>query len=196
MPPRSSGIKKRSALDIVVQKPKKPASDTKPNRLTVNGIRSTVYNPVSVPLNEIRLPQLLGPYMNSLNWKSRPQFTQLWQSDAVLDMTDCRFGSVPKGSVLSYQLTSCDSDAGDSTSTSVVSSTSSFALPELSDFVTSRLADLSSDFLSKFNSLVINQEQAAELLMTRDQTNSEDWHKLRKNRLTASIFKKICFSSW
>lgn len=96
-------------------------------------------------------------------------------------LVHCRFGLVPKGSVLSYQqsLTAKKSDI----------SAPAFNFPYLQYPPT--VLDESQQL--HFDSLQITDEQSKEFeLQTGEQSFCKDWYQLRKFRLTASNFKSIC----
>jgi hypothetical protein len=44
-----------------------------------------------------------------------------------------------------------------------------------------------------YDSLSVDKEQYLEYeIHTREQSSTKDWHRLRKNRVTASKFKQVC----
>jgi YqaJ-like viral recombinase domain len=49
---------------------------------------------------------MMVPYFSTLQWKDRPQYSQLWtaSSHSESEYVDSQFGPVPKGSLLSYQM--------------------------------------------------------------------------------------------
>ena len=197
VPPRTSGIQTRQIADIIVQKPKRrkedqQSDDTKRKRPGLDGIQSTLYNPVETPLHEIDLPSLLCPYFNSLEWKNRPQWSQIWSPGTDLPLVETKFGLVPKGSLLSYHLADNQSTNGDIVLNGGNPSTPPFALPDLTNYVTEFLP-LNHDVQGKYNSLFVTDEQSIEYeQLTKEQSNNPEWKKLRQNRLTASNFKRVC----
>ena len=124
--------------DVTIQQPKRPRSSTEPptRKRVVDGISSTAYNAVQCPLLQIRLADKLMPYCSSLAVTEQPQFVQLWDCNSNRPTVESKFGPVPKGSLLSYQM---PVRAANSDSVIVVDSSLSppwFALPDLSSFVT------------------------------------------------------------
>ncbi len=196
MPPRSAGIQQRSVQELTIQKPKRPdagSTQRRTKRTCVQGVGSTLYNPVSAPLAAIQLPNMLCPYFNSLEWKHRPQYSQLWQADCSIPNIDSTFGLVPKGSVLSYQQACVATDSGNVVVCETALTPDPFIFPDFSYIVADRIAGLTEDLLRKFSGLIVSVNQAAEYEMaTRQQSNSNEWHKLRMDRITASQFKRIC----
>jgi hypothetical protein len=170
------------------------ASATRKRRKIYDGVASKLYNPVSAPLVNINLPSMMCPYMESLEWRSRPQFSQLWDLKFNSDLTvvDSKFGAVQKGSVLSYQQANTLIENGDLITDHKVPHLPSFTFPDLSDCVSGFLP-LNFDLAGKYNSLYVSDAQSKEYeLQTRTQSESVEWHNLRKNRITASNFKRVC----
>ena len=141
----------------------------------------------------MQLPQTLCPYFSSLDWKHRPQFSQIWlPSTCNATLIDTKFGKVPKGSLLSYQLASSHVANGDIILNEDVTLAAPFALPDLSSNLQGFLP-LARDIQMKYNSLFVTEEQSIEFeRITRDQSDSAEWKKLRQSRITASNFKRVC----
>ena len=87
-------------LPLHVQKPKKKKISRK--QTSVDGVSSTLYNAVAQPLMSIEMSKAMLPALSSLNPK--PQCVQLWNNLQNPEGVNTIFGTVPKGSVLSYQL--------------------------------------------------------------------------------------------
>jgi hypothetical protein len=154
------------------------------------GVRSTAHNPVQAPLAEVDLPRMMVPYFSTLQWKDRPQFSQLWTASSHSDSqyVDSQFGRVPKGSLLSYQMRTAETIV---TSVNVVLPPA-LSYPDLSGYVMGYLP-LSEQIACVYDSLFVSDAQSRDFEeLTRAQSETVDWHKLRKNRLTASKFKRVC----
>lgn len=194
IPPRLSGIKHRAVTDICVQKPKKPCISTtlKTKRVSSEGIKSTVYNPLQVPLNSISLPCKLSPFFNSVCPTERPQFAQLWNANDSLEMVKFKYGNVPKGSILSYQLPVCSVESGQIVTVNCDELPPDFVFPDLSTYVKCHFP-IDIAYINLYKSLFVSDVMSREFEeVTRGQSSTEEWHRLRKNRLTASIFKRVC----
>jgi len=173
-----------------VQKPKPPAESHRKRQVT-EGRRSTLYNPIRTSLADIRLADQLCPYFDTLSWPERPQFSQLWDIDSTHAAVDSTLGSVPKGSVLSYQQPVCIS------TDSIIFHPGAPAVP---DFTPSDLSDflkpffpLTRDSSIKYHSFDVSDTQIRDYeFMTRSQSDSDLWHSLRRKRITATKMKDIC----
>jgi hypothetical protein len=194
VPPRMKGIHARSVSQMTVQKPKKPSAGvvTDRKRTITEGIKSSLYNALQDPLGSINLPQPMCPYFDSITPPERPQFSQLWNSSATSSLVPCKFGSVCKGSVLSYQMPPCNSDDGDVIMISGVEPPPPFVLPDHSSFLLQFLP-VEGNLANHYNSLFVCQTMCRDYeQLTRSQSATEEWHRLRKNRITSSNFKKVC----
>ena len=180
----------------MVQKPKKTteATVTGVRRPTTDGVVSKLYNPLDVPLLQLDLSHQLCPYMDSVPPATRPQFSQLWNASAAVDIdtVECVFGAVPKGCVLSYQQPKICTVSDDRIVVPDAPDPPKFTLPDLSSHL-QPFMPLPSDVAYNFFSMEITLEQSHEYEMaTRKQSDCDHWHKLRKNRITASTFKRVC----
>ena len=128
MPARISGTQSRPLISVIIQKPKKlPTFNA-----VAEGVRSTAHHSVKTLLSEISLPHNMMPYFLTLAWKDRPQYSQLWDTRNELTFTDSLFGSIPKGSILSYQQKKSDSVL----ITTEISQLPLMIYPDLSSFLT------------------------------------------------------------
>jgi len=116
---------------------------------------------------------MLRPYFSSLDWQHRPQFSQIWlPSTCNVTLIDTKFGKVPKGSLLSYQLVSSHVANGDIILNEDVLLAAPFALPDLSLYLQGFLP-LGRDIQMKYNSLLVTEKQSIEFeRVTRDQSDS------------------------
>ena len=88
--------------DIKILKPTVPENDSPPQKRKCCGVSCNVYNPLNVPLCELRIRDQLMPTL--LAHDPASQWLHLWsvgENDAT--PVSSQFGSVPRGSVLSYQ---------------------------------------------------------------------------------------------
>ena len=151
----------------------------------ITGVTPKLYKPFKQSLAELDVLAALGPLIED----SSPErgFLIMWPEEGQdTPLVNCRFGLVPKASVLSYRqpLT-----AKKSLNVNSDISDPDFSLPTLS-FPPIMLEENQQLY---FDSLQITDEQSKEFeLQTREQSFSKDWYGLRKFRLTASNFKCIC----
>jgi len=194
IPPRVSGIKHRAVTDMCVQKPKKPVVSTavKAKRVSSEGIKSTVYNPLCVPLHSFSLPSTFCPFFNSVCREERPQFSQIWDASKSLELVKFKFGDIQKGSVLSYQLPASTLETGQIITSHCYEMPPQFSFSDLHCYFNSHLP-IDSAYINLYNSLFVSDVTSREFEeLTRCQSSSDEWHRLRKNRITASTFKRVC----
>ena len=100
-------------------------------------------------------------------------------------MVETKYGLAPRGSVLSYQ----QQQTSKRSSENLAHPVPNFDLPDLG-YQPTVFAEKE---LLHFNSLKVSLDQSLEYeRMTQDPSMCQDWHQLRKYRLTASNFKAIC----
>ena len=173
-------------MDIVVQRAKRPSSNSSTEakkKRKVTGVNSKLYKPFRQPLRSLNMPKALIPIFEEHDPK--PGYLRIWPDDGEdVPLVASKFGDVPKGSVLAYQqpLPKIMPDPN-------AAHAPEFVLPVLPcpSIVLSERQQLF------YESLSISREQSIEYeVLTREQSSSRDWHRLRKNRLTASNFKSVC----
>lgn len=140
--------------------------------------------PFEEQLASLNVPSTLNPLFDKLDPK--PGFLRIWpEEDEDIPLVETKYGLVPRGSVLSYQQQQTSKRSSENPAHPVPN----FDLPDLG-FPPTVLTEKE---LLHFNSLAVSLDQALEYeQITRDQSMSRDWHRLRKYRLTASNFKVIC----
>lgn len=68
----------------------------------ITGVTPKLYKPFKQSLAELDVPAALGPLIKDSN--PEPGFLRIWPEEGRdTPLVHCRFGLVPKGSVLSYQ---------------------------------------------------------------------------------------------
>lgn len=173
-------------MDVVIQKAENPSqqpTQVKKKR-KVSGVTCTVYKPFEEQLASLNLLSTLNPLFDKLD--SKPGSLRIWpEEDEDIPLVETKYGLVPQGSVLSYQQQQTSKRSSENPAHPVPN----FDLPDLG-FPPTVLTEKE---LLHFNSLAVSVDQALEYeQITRDQSMSRDWHRLRKYRLTASNFKVIC----
>ena len=173
-------------MDVVIQKAENPSQQPTQvkKKQRVSGVSCTVYKPFEGQVSSLNLPSTLSPLFEELDPK--PGFLRVWpDKDEDIPLVETKFGLVPRGSVLSYQ----QQQTSKKSSENLAHPVPNFDLPDLC-YQPTVLAEKE---LLHFNSLKVSVDQALEYeRMTRDQSMCQDWHRLRKYRLTASNFKAIC----
>jgi len=154
---------------------------------SIDGVQSSLYNPLGDDFPPTTFIEQFQKEM-VLNC-TETQFSKLFNLPSEIATTECQFGPVPKGSPLSYQQ-------------KVVPDYSNITkLPQSEDFPPLPLTILSLQTYSKVltrkeaiyfegHQLSLQECHAIEE-QTRDQSKSPYWEKLRKTRITASIFKRV-----
>ncbi len=171
---------------ITPSKRKQPNVQPKPKRRKVSeGIQSTLYNPVKSPLDQLNFLQAMSASLQAESHK--PLFLQLIGND----QTDAssKFGQVPKGSILSYQVKPSTENEGVVINASVEPSVPKFEHVSLPTSVHKPLCEADKEY---YDGLSVTDSQADEYEeLTRTQNQCPEWHRLRENRVTASNFKRV-----
>lgn len=187
IPNRVDGICARPVMDVTVQKMKTPKQQsTQPKKKrNISGVTCTVYKPFQQPLHSLNLPELLTPSFS--NHPFKPGFLRVWpDEDEDIPLSVSRFGVVPKGSVLSYQQPATN-DVPIHNHPNICVPEFTFPIISYPDVVLTEKQQLFYESLS----VTVQQSREYEKL-TREQSLTKDWHRLRKYRITASGFKNVC----
>ena len=139
-----------------------------------------MYKPFKEQIASLNLPSTLSPLLGP-----KHGFLGIWpDKNEDTPLVETKYGLVPRGSVLSYQ----QQQPSNRNSDNLAYPVPNFDLLDLG-YQPTVLAEKE---LLHFNSLKVSLNQALEYeRMTRNQSMSQDWHRLRKFRLTASNFKAI-----
>ena len=179
------GIQPRPLSEVIIEKLTCPTDNPPKKRKKVSGVSQKLYKPFNESLAELNIPAALAPLIK--NACPEPGFLRIWpEEEQDTPLVQCKFGLVPKGSVLSYQQPPSPSKSlYDKREISVPYF--NFTCLSFPPTVLEEKQQL------LFESLKITEEQSKEFeLQTREQSFSKDWYRLRKFRLTASNFKSIC----
>ena len=167
----------------------KPGSSSKPKKRKITeGVLPKAYCPVQQPIPSSTFASSLVEQMTAIN--SDAQILKVLQSNSTDSEVVSKFGSVPKGSVLSYQQKPSPSAHSD-----IVHPQHPETLPELQmptlDMNYSTV--LNHNELSLFMGLYVDDDIATEIeRQTRDQSHNKKWHDVCENRTTSSVFKNVC----
>ena len=200
IPPRTHGIKRRAISQIRILKVARPdeakrrksssrgASPRPRRRHATDGVNSTLYNPIATPLSDLNCIGAMTPTLETEPHK--PLFLQLTGNRQPPVLVECKFGDVPRGSVLSYQTKPVQtSHDGNIIKIANAPNLPPFDCCPLQHFFQGPLTQTDSAF---FDGLDVNTNQSHEYeQLTRNQSECPDWHRLRENRLTASVFKRV-----
>lgn len=172
------GIQPRPLSDVIVEKLTCPTDNPPKKRKKVSGVSQKLYKPCHESLEELNIIAALAPLIG--NTCPQSGFLRIWpeeEQDTLL--VHCKFGVVPKGSVLSYQQPPSPSKS--------LYDKSEISVPYFNFTCLSfppTVLEEKQNF--KFESLKITEEQSKTFeLQTREQSFSKDWYRLRKFRLTA-----------
>ncbi|CAC5390005.1 unnamed protein product [Mytilus coruscus] len=170
--PRGEKVKGNTADDVIVV-----GYDTKSPYRQPRGLRSTLYNPIKVPLPPVAdLCSAISDIDNSCLLLS------VTSHHNTSNMIETRFGKYPKGSPISYQqkisshfiLNVSDAD---------------FPLLPLENMMENELhLVLEQKKSTSLDSICVTAEESHSIeKMTRLQSIDPKWHAIRKDRLTASV---------
>ena len=210
--PRTAGVSPECLQDIQIRKPElKPE---KGKKRSIDGVQCSLYNPIGTNFPPKKFIKDFQKEMTTVF--PGTQFSKLFETDTATDTTDttdttadttdmtdtdtdtadttdtavteCKFGLVPKGSVLSYQQTL----APDYSYIRNIPQSEEFPKLPTTICLQNYSAALQRKESLYFEGLQISLQESHEIEeQTRDQSKSPYWIKLRKSRLTASKFKRV-----
>ncbi|XP_076116381.1 uncharacterized protein LOC143083892 [Mytilus galloprovincialis] len=168
--PRGQKLHGEKAANIVVQ-----GYDREDPQRATKGIKSTLYNPI--PGNEaINVNDLLGQV------KDMDILFDTVVTEHRTELVQTEFGKFPKGSILSYQ----QKMASDYL-LNLMDNNSFPELPLKNVMINNFETVLMKDQLKKYDSLKVTLLESKEIEEgTRLQSNDPKWHKIRRDRITAS----------
>lgn len=154
--------------------------DSRNSQRQTRGIHSTLYNPIPSNYGELPLTELCNN-LEAID-KSCLLLSVVNPEDQTRD-TATKFGNFPRGSPLGVQ------QKANSEYILNILDCEDFPNLPAQNFMTNNLAVLLDHSKSvKFDSLSVTEEQATEIeKMTRLQAQEPRWHKIRQDRITASI---------
>ncbi|KAK6490660.1 hypothetical protein HHUSO_G5263 [Huso huso] len=192
IPQRTKGLNPKPVHTIKISK-LKPLNNikrkkSKKQRIS-EGILPTLYCPVHIPIPGLAFAEHLQSNLSSIN--SEAQFLKLLPNPLnPSQLSQTKFGALSHGSVLSYQQKELQSPSSDLIYITDVPVFPPFPLPsQTSNFCTV----LGRSEIDYYAGLQLDLEIAKQLeIETRDQSSSKTWHAVRAERLTSSVFKRIC----
>ncbi|KAK3106870.1 hypothetical protein FSP39_001733 [Pinctada imbricata] len=173
--PRGEKLAGTASNNVTVQgyNAKNPYKETR-------GIRSTLYNPIPTTIHNLPFTQLC---LNLEKIDKSCLFLTVFNVDDQESNTETKFGKFPKGSPLAVQhklqteyiLNILDAE--------------DFPKLPVKNFMRNRLSIvLGQQKLVRLESMKVTNEQSAEIeSMTQLQSKDPKWHKVRRERVTASI---------
>ena len=200
IPRRTAGFCTRPIHDITVKSVKRqlisPSTSTNSTngvspfpakrRKVSEGVRSTMYNPVNVPLCDLKIGDKLTPLLQTV--EPRPQILDVLD-DEEANIVNSRYGPVSFGCVLAYQQPPVVESDESVITLQDVGQPPDFILPDLPMF---HIGDMSDSERVFYGGLCISRSESLEIEQaTRSQAGCPEWHKLRKPRLTASLIKRV-----
>ena len=181
------GIQPRPLSEVIIEKLTCPTDNPPKKRKKVSGVSQKLYKPFNESLAELNIPAALVPLVKNACPESG--FLRIWpEEEQDTPLVQCKFGLVPKGSVLSYQQPPSASPRKSLYDKREISVPYfNFTCLSFPPTVLEEKQQL------LYESLKITEEQSKEFeLQTREQSFSKDWYRLRKFCLTASNCKSIC----
>ena len=188
IPQRSEGVSPMDVSQISISKVKAGSSSKPKKRKITEGVLPKVYCPVQQPIPSSTFASSLVEQLTAVN--SDAQILKVLQSDSTESEVVSKFGSVPKGSVLSYQQK--PSPPADS---HIVHPQHPETFPELQmpTLDTNYSSVLNHKELSLFMGLNVDNDISTQIeRQTRDQSHNKKWHDVREHRITSSVFKTVC----
>jgi hypothetical protein len=175
--PRTAGVKPECLQDIIIRKPEFKVKKKK--KWSIDGVQSSLYNPIS---KQFPPSQFVKDFQKAMITEfPETQFSKLFDpTEAAVDLTECKFGIVPEGSVLSYQqkLTPDFSN--------IVKIPQSEKFPNLPIQICLQTYNtvLKEKELTHFDGQQILSSESHEIEKeTRDQSNNPHWIELRKKQI-------------
>ena len=169
--------------DVTIQRVKMPTTSTKRS----DGIRSNLYNPIPNVIGDLDVVEKLRTAIK--NFPSVQLHSALPASNDVCKVS-CKFGDVPKGSMLSYQQRVKLSNKPKVHINIEAPDPPSFTLPPVNQTYSTVLTMSQQHFIDGLK-LSLGQANLYEK-ETQNQADDKLWHELRAQRLTASKFKDVC----
>ena len=174
---------------MLVQQVKPPSKDVKEKRKArrVDGVRSTLYNPIPEQFGEL---QIIDSMKDIFKQFDDMQINSILRETDNLDFVNSKLGKVACGSVISYQqrqnITSdpkiqinVDGPEAPAFDLPVLENQYAF-VPTLQE-------------LNFIEGLSVSLEQSCLYEEeTREQSDTQKWHDLRAQRLSSSKFKDVC----
>ncbi|XP_030271599.1 uncharacterized protein LOC115580976 [Sparus aurata] len=181
--PRTAGLKPVPIEKVVVTRPKQ-------NRRTEGGIRSILYKGVVGDLLEMSLLNIGDTYQD-FDVLEKPLAATMGIT-VEKTLVETVFGLAQKGSVLSYQQPVVPSKI-----ITIHKAVPPYPAMPREDYRLSprrcvHVCNEKEDL--HITSIMVTQDMALKIeATTRDQAASQEWHLLRKPRITSSHFREVCF---
>ena len=190
VPQRTAGINPREVQEVLVQQVKPPSKDVegKKKARRVDGVRSTLYNPIPEQFGNL---QIIDSMKDIFKQFDDMQINSILPESDNLDFVNSKLGKVAGGSVISYQQRQIiTNDPKIHMNVDGPEKPPAFDLPVLEnqyEFVPTL------EELNFIDGLRVSQAQSCLYEEeTREQSDTQKWHDLRAQRLSSSKFKDVC----
>ena len=190
VPQRTAGINPREVQEVLVQQVKPPSSDApaKKKARRMDGVRSTLYNPIPEQFGE---PKIIESMRDIFKQYDDMQINSIVPETDALDFVDSKLGKVACGSVISYQQRlNTTNDPKIHMNIDGPEHPPPFDVPSLENNYSAvpTLAEI--NFIE---GLCVSLAQCGLYEEeTREQSDTQKWHDLRAQRLSSSKFKDVC----
>ena len=188
VPQRTAGINPCEV--VLVQQVKPPSSDapSKKKVRRIDGVRSTLYNPIPEQFGE---PKIIDSMKDIIKVYKDMQINSIVPETNRYDFVDSNLGKLACGSVISYQQhQNTTNDPKIHMNIDGPENPPAFDVPSLENhyLFVPKLAEI--NFIE---GLSVSLEQSCLYEEeTREQSDTQKWHDLRAQRLSSSKFKDVC----
>ena len=190
VPQRTAGINPRDVQEVLVQQVKPPSSDapTKKKVRRIDGVQSTLYNPIPEHFGEAKIIDSLKDIFKEYE---DMQINSIIPETNRSDFVDSKLGKVACGSVISYQQRqNTTNDPKIHMNIDGPENPPPFDVPSLGNYYLFVPTVAEINFVEGLSVSLAQSSLYEE--ETREQSDTQKWHDLRAQRLSSSKFKDVC----